>query len=52
MAKWIYEAGIGENRAALIENGQIIEIAIEIESKALSAGAIVAARLRANQVIE
>lgn len=52
MAEWIYEAGIGENRAALIEDGQIIEIAIEVQSEGLRAGAIVAARLRANQVIE
>lgn len=52
MAEWVYEAGIGENRAALIEDGQIIEIAIEVESEALRAGAIVAARLRANRIID
>ena len=52
MAEWIYEAGIGENRAALIEDGQIIEIAIEVQSEGLRAGAVVAARLRANRIIE
>ena len=31
MAEWIYEAGIGEARAALIENGEIVEARIERE---------------------
>lgn len=52
MAEWLYEAGIGENRAALIEDGEIIQIAIEVESGGLRAGAIVAARLRANRIID
>ena len=29
MAEWLYEAGIGENRAALIERGRIVEMAVE-----------------------
>lgn len=29
MAEWLYEAGIGENRAALIEGGRIVEMAVE-----------------------
>lgn len=29
MAEWLYEAGIGENRAALIEGGRILEMQIE-----------------------
>ena len=30
MAEWLYEEGIGENRAALVEGGQILEAAIEL----------------------
>ncbi len=52
MAEWIYEAGIGENRAALIDSGHIIQIAIEVIGDGLRAGAIVAARLRANRIID
>ncbi len=29
LAEWLYEEGIGENRAILIESGQIVEICIE-----------------------
>lgn len=52
MAEWVYEEGIGENRAALIEGERIIEAHIERHGEGLRAGAIVAARLRANRVIE
>lgn len=45
MAEWLYEAGIGENRAALIEDGAIVEIAIERDDGGIRAGAIVVARL-------
>ena len=45
MAEWVFEQGIGENRAALIEDGQIIEAAIELPAS-LRAGAVVPARLR------
>lgn len=30
MAEWLYEAGIGENRAALVKDGDIVEAAIEL----------------------
>lgn len=45
MAEWVYEAGIGEARAALIEAGRILEMAIEPDSDVPRAGAILAARL-------
>ena len=43
MAEWLYEEGIGENRAILVEHGEIVEAAIELPG--LRAGAIVPARL-------
>ena len=43
MAEWLYEEGIGENRAILVEGGAIIEAAIELPG--LRAGAIIPARL-------
>jgi hypothetical protein len=43
LAEWLYEEGIGEARAILIENGTIIEAAIELPG--LRAGAVVEARL-------
>lgn len=45
MAEWLYEAGIGEARAALVEDGAIVEARIERESEGPRVGAIVAARL-------
>ena len=44
MAKWLFEAGIGESRAARIEGGEIVEAAIELDG-ALTVGMIVPARL-------
>ena len=44
MAEWLYEAGIGENRAILVEGGEIVEAAIELEGE-LRAGAVAEARL-------
>ena len=44
LAEWLYEDGIGENRAILIERGAIVEAAIEIPG-ALRAGSVVEARL-------
>lgn len=44
MAEWLYEQGIGEDRAILVEGDTILEAAIETPC-ALRAGAIVAARL-------
>lgn len=43
MAEWLYEEGIGENRAILVEDGVILEAAIE--QPGLRAGAVVPARL-------
>jgi hypothetical protein len=43
LAEWLYEEGIGENRAILVEDGAILEAAIELPG--LRAGAVVAARL-------
>ncbi|QJB69066.1 ribonuclease E/G [Parasphingorhabdus halotolerans] len=41
---WLFEAGIGENRAMLIENGQCTRIFIERESDIARAGAVVDAK--------
>ncbi len=44
--KWLYEAGIGEARAALVEDDQILEAAIELDDgNALKVGLIARARL-------
>jgi ribonuclease G len=43
LAEWLYEEGIGENRAILVERGAILEAAIELPGP--RAGAIVPARL-------
>lgn len=45
LAEWLYEEGIGENRAILIEDGEIVEAAIELPG--LRAGAVAPARLTA-----
>ena len=52
MAEWIYEAGIGENRAVLIDDGAIIEAYVEPHSSDVRAGTILPARLRANRIAE
>ena len=44
MAEWLYEEGIGENRAILVEGGRIVEASIELPG-AVRAGALVPARL-------
>lgn len=44
MAEWLYEEGIGENRAILVEDGGIAEAAIELPG-VLKAGAVFEARL-------
>jgi hypothetical protein len=43
LAEWIYEAGIGENRAALIDGGVIVEAQIELPG--LRAGTVAEGRL-------
>lgn len=45
MAEWLYEDGIGERRAALVDDGAIIAIGIERDSDGVRAGAIAPARL-------
>ena len=46
MAEWVYEAGIGENRAALVERGRILEMQIERDDAAnLRVGTVRRARL-------
>jgi hypothetical protein len=52
LAEWLYEAGIGECRAALVQDGAIIEAQIEPERDGPRAGAILSARLRANRIAE
>ncbi len=47
MTHWIYEDGIGEERAALIEHGRIIEARIQRSDLPLACGAVVEARLLA-----
>ena len=44
-AVWLYEAGIGEARAVLIENDQIVEAALETDDAALRVGLVARARL-------
>ncbi len=45
MSEWLYEAGIGENRAALVEHGAIVEAYVEPDDAGLSLGTIADARL-------
>ncbi|PZO91677.1 MAG: ribonuclease [Sphingomonas sanxanigenens] len=45
MAEWLFEQGIGEARAALVEHGRIVEARIERDDGGLRAGAILPARL-------
>ncbi len=45
MAEWLYEAGIGEARAALVEDDAIIEALIETDGVALRTGTVAEARL-------
>ncbi|MGQ3102128.1 MAG: ribonuclease [Sphingopyxis solisilvae] len=45
MAEWLYEAGIGEARAALVDGDTMLEARIEREGEGPRVGAIVAARL-------
>jgi hypothetical protein len=44
MTEWIIERGIGETRAALVEDGEIVEARIELED-AVPAGSVIEARL-------
>jgi hypothetical protein len=46
LAEWLFERGIGEDRAALVEGGRILQAAIELPGT-LRAGAVAAGRLAA-----
>lgn len=50
MAEWLYEAGIGEARAALVEHDVILAAAIETDDAGPRPGAILRARLLRQQV--
>lgn len=50
MPEWLYEAGIGEARAALVEDGRILKARIELEG--LRAGTVAEGRLRADKRVE
>ena len=43
---WLYESGIGENRAILFRHGELIQVRIERESQGVRAGAIVQGKFR------
>lgn len=45
MAEWLYEAGIGEARAALVEGDRILEAAVEPDGAGLLVGTVARARL-------
>jgi hypothetical protein len=45
LAEWLYEEGVGEARAALIEHGKLVEALIEREDDAARAGAVAQGRL-------
>ena len=45
MAEWLYEDGIGESRAALVEDGRIVEALIEWNDVAWPAGTVTEARI-------
>jgi hypothetical protein len=45
LAEWLYEEGIGENRAALVENGRILIAEIELPPLGPRLGSVARARL-------
>ncbi|UZK64761.1 ribonuclease E/G [Sphingomonas sp. M1-B02] len=45
MAEWLYEAGIGEARAALVSRGSIWKARIELENVGVRVGTVTGARL-------
>ncbi len=49
MAEWLYEAGIGERRAVLVEQGQIIAARIESDEDGIPPDSVVEARLGPRQ---
>jgi hypothetical protein len=47
LAEWLFEAGIGEQRAALVDGDRIVEAAIEPDGGGLRVGAVLHARVAA-----
>ena len=47
MPEWFYERGIGEARAALIEDGRIVEAMVEVDDDCVRVGTVADARLTA-----
>jgi len=45
LAEWLYEDGIGERRAALVDQGRIVELHVERDSDGVQAGTLLYARL-------
>lgn len=45
MPEWLYEAGIGEDRAALVDGGEMLELLIERHDKDVRAGAVIDAQM-------
>lgn len=45
MSEWLYEAGIGENRAALITDGEIVEASVEPDDAGPRLGTVAVAKL-------
>jgi hypothetical protein len=45
LPEWLVERGIGETRAVLVENGEIVEARIDVDGAA-TAGSVIAARLK------
>ena len=45
MTEWLYESGIGEARAALVDGDRILEAAIELDDGGLRVGTVACARL-------
>lgn len=52
LAEWLYEAGIGENRAALVDGDALLAVRIERASDGVRAGAVVPARLIEPKIVE
>jgi len=50
LAEWLYEAGIGEARAALVADGAILKARIELDG--LRTGTVASGRLRADNRVE
>ena len=52
-AEWLYEAGLGEERAILVNDaGDIIRAEIDVDAPGLKSGAVIKARLRERRMAE